>query len=161
MTTLERVALFGGLALALGLVDLQAVRKERLRDHGAVVFLELASRDPRSLMQGDYMTLDFQIERDLRGAPEREGQFVVRLDARGVASFVRFVHPEQSAPPDERLLRYRQRGGRPRIGPESFFFQEGDAGRYARARYAGLRVAADGETLLVGLLDEGLRALGH
>jgi uncharacterized membrane-anchored protein len=40
------------------------------------------------------------------------------------------------------------------IGSESFFFQEGDAGMYSRARYGGIKVAKSGESILFGLFDE-------
>ena len=39
-------------------------------------------------------------------------------------------------------------------GAQSFFFQEGDAESYERARYAILRVAEDGSTVLTDLAGE-------
>ncbi|MDE8355606.1 GDYXXLXY domain-containing protein, partial [Klebsiella pneumoniae] len=46
-----------GLVLALAVVNLAIVSCERLLAEGEVVLLELAPVDPRSLMQGDYMSL--------------------------------------------------------------------------------------------------------
>ena len=60
----------------------------------------------------------------------------------------------------EHLLFYRRRGGRIRIGTDAFFFQEGHAARYERAKFGELRVDASGESLLIGLRDEQRRPLG-
>lgn len=148
--------LFGGLALVLGAVNLAIVDKERLLSNGTTVLVELAPVDPRSLIQGDYMRLDYAIGRDPRvrggfGWP-RSGRIVVRLDDGGVARFVR-RHEGEPLAPGERLLRYRVRSGRLRIGSDAFFFEEGSSARYTGARYGELRVTDDGESVLVGLRD--------
>lgn len=99
------------------------------------------------------MQLAYALESSLPGdsLESGDGRIVIRLDGRGVASFVR-VHA------GERLLRYRWRG-RLRLGAESFFFQEGLADLYARARYGELKVAPDGGSVLVGLRDEALQRI--
>ncbi|MFQ5858311.1 MAG: GDYXXLXY domain-containing protein [Anaerolineae bacterium] len=61
---------------------------------------------------------------------------------------------------NELLLRYRRRAFDVRIGPESFFFQEGHAKYYDDAGYAELRVSMSGDVLLVGLRGDGLEVLG-
>lgn len=48
-----------GLALALGVVNVGIAQRERVLREGRVLLLELAPADPRSLMQGDYMRLQF------------------------------------------------------------------------------------------------------
>ena len=58
------------------------------------------------------------------------------------------------------MLYYRRRGGRIKIGTDAFFFQEGHAPRYERAKFGELRVDASGESLLIGLRDEERRPLG-
>ncbi len=40
------------------------------------------------------------------------------------------------------------------IGAESFFFEEGQADKYEKAKYGGLKVDGKGNSLLVGLYDE-------
>lgn len=57
-------------------------------------------------------------------------------------------------------MRYRIRDGQVRFATNAFFFQEDDAGLYAKARYGEFRVARDGETILTGLRDEDLMSLG-
>src|SRR5690606_25902471 len=100
------------------------VRERHLTD-GEIVLLELAPVDPRSLMQGDYMALRFQVEQDAFGfgpaAPAADGHLVVRLDEHRVAGYRR---RDSGAPlaADERRLRYRVRDGRVKFATNAFFF---------------------------------------
>ncbi|NVJ24980.1 GDYXXLXY domain-containing protein [Myxococcus sp. AM011] len=154
---------FLGLALAL-LVPLGLVaQKEYVLATGQSVLLELAPRDPRSLMQGDYMVLDYAVSRALNAdgpTGPSSGLLVLNLDEHGVGRFVRIDSPDQPLTPGEFKLRYRRRDGRTRLGAESFFFQEGHADRYAQARYGELRAAANGSSVLVGLRDAQRQPLG-
>ena len=155
--------LFGlGLLLALGGPSAASLQKERLLRSGRPVLLELAPRDPRSLMQGDYMDLDYALTRKLqeRGNLPKVGRAVLHNDERGVATLVR-IHAGEPLGAGEFLVRFRSRGSRPRIGAESFFFQEGQAGRFQSARYGELRVAEDGTALLADLRDKDFRLLGQ
>ncbi|MFY0580245.1 GDYXXLXY domain-containing protein [Cystobacter fuscus] len=148
--------IFGGLALVVVALVVLVTGKERLLAHGTPLYLELAPVDPRSLIQGDYMVLDYAVSREARFS---DGRLVLRRDERGVGHLVGF---EESRPlgPGEMWLRYKVRKGRVRLGAESFFFQEGHAERYAQAKYGELRVAEDGSSVLVGLRDADLQPLG-
>jgi uncharacterized membrane-anchored protein len=160
---MRNAVIFGGLAFALLAPAVLIVQKESLLATGKPVLLELAPRDPRSLMQGDYMVLDYAVSRERgwkQGWP-RDGNLVLRLDEQGVGQFVRFHEPGTPLAPDEFLLRYRVRDSRVRLGAESFFFQEGHAGRYNRARYGELRVASNGTSVLVGLRGAEREPLGE
>lgn len=160
--TRRDLVLFGGLALILGAANLAIVDKERLLASGATVLVELAPVDPRSLIQGDFMRLDYAIAgsgQALNGlGSRRAGLMVVRLDDRGVAQFVR-PHGDEALAPGELLLKYRLRDNRVRIGSDAFFFEEGTDARYTGARFGELRVGDDGESVLVGLRDAALRRL--
>jgi uncharacterized membrane-anchored protein len=150
---MRNTVIFGGLAFALLLPTALIVQKEALLATGKPVLLELGPRDPRSLMQGDYMVLEYAISRERgwdRGS-SRDGHLVLRLDEHGVGKFVRLHEPSTPLAPDEFLLRYRVRDRRVRLGAEAFFFQEGHARLYDAARYGELRVAANGTSVLVGL----------
>ena len=153
---MKRVLVAGGLVLALTVPNFAIWQKERTLASGTPMLLELAPVDPRSLMQGDYMRLDYAIARSIdpqRGWP-RDGLLVVTLDASGVAKFVRRYEPSAPLGARERLLRYRARDNRVRVGSDAFHFQEGLADRYSKARYGELRVDAEGTSVLVGLRDE-------
>jgi uncharacterized membrane-anchored protein len=152
----------GGLVLALGVANVGIAGKERLLATGTTVLVELAPVDPRSLIQGDYMRLDYALAR----APgwdvdwPRDGRIVVELDANNVAQFVRRHEDGSTLEPRQHLLRYRLRSGRVRIGTDAFYFQEGHAERYESAKYGELRVDDSGSSVLVGLRDGDRRPLG-
>jgi uncharacterized membrane-anchored protein len=159
--------IFGGLALVVVALVVLVVRKEQVLAHGTPVLLELAPVDPRSLMQGDYMVLDYAVSRQVAREDEvwdeaaRDGRLVLRLDEQGVGRFVREEEPGTPLAPGELLLRYKIRKGNVRLGAESFFFQEGHADRYVGAKYGELRVTGDGSSVLVGLRDAERRPLGR
>jgi uncharacterized membrane-anchored protein len=156
-----------GLALAAGILILAAVNwtiyaRERHLAEGRVVLLELAPVDPRSLMQGDYMALRFQIENNIYDgrAQVDDGRVVVRLDERGVGRFVRRDDGTALAE-REVALHYRVRAGRVKFATNAFFFEEGRAADYARARFGEFRVAASGDLLLTGMRGREVEPLGR
>jgi len=133
--------------IVLALVNFEIYqKKEQLLAEGTTVLLELAPRDPRSIMQGDYMVLRYHIARlPALSKVEKDGYLVIERD-------------EKQA--NESLLRFRKRQRDIRLGAESFFFQEGHAEYYNNARYGELRVAPSGDSVLVGLRDAELKPLG-
>ncbi len=148
-------------------------QKERHLAEGEIVYLELAPADPRSLMQGDYMALNFALGNQVlntlaqqaaapqgRSQQARNGAVVVRLDEQRVAHFQR-LEKGAALSDKERRLRYRLRNGQVSFATDAFFFQEGHAERYASARYGQFRVNTQGELLLVAMYDEALNRLGE
>jgi uncharacterized membrane-anchored protein len=160
--TIRRATVLVGLVLILALFNWSVAKKEALLRDGTTLLIELAPVDPRSLIQGDYMRLEYRIARDLSGHYEwpRDGNIVVTAGADNVAVFVRRHEEGTPLAAGERLLYYRRRGGRIKIGTDAFFFQEGHAPRYQNAKYGELRVDPSGESLLIGLRDEQRRPLG-
>ena len=157
---MRNALLFGGLALVLLVSNGAIVQKERVLAHGTPVLLELAPVDPRSLMQGDYMRLNYRMSRENRiDQAKPDGRIVITLDEDGVARFVRVYDGVSALAPGQHLLRYRNRSGFLRIGTDAFYFQEGHADRYRGARYGELRVDKSGESVLVGLRDSTFRSL--
>lgn len=130
--------------------------KERILRGGHTLLLELAPADPRSLMQGDYMVLNYTLNgpvQSLHGISE--GTAVIRPDAQGVGCFVRVDNGTPLAE-GEYLLRFApgtSRWGRPVIKPDSFFFQEGQAALFQQAGYGLFLCEHKGPCLLVGLAD--------
>lgn len=157
---IRRVLMVAGLVLVLGAVGFETWRKERLLASGQALLLELVPRDPRSLIQGDYMQLEYAIARRTAHAADwpRDGALVVSPDGDGVAQFRRRDGGEPLALGEAKLT-YRIRGGRLQIGTNAFYFQEGQAAAYAAARYGEVRVSPDGTTLLIGLRDATLSPL--
>jgi uncharacterized membrane-anchored protein len=147
--------------LVLVVVNLLIFQKERLLASGQTIFLELAPVDPRSLIQGDYMALRYGTLQSVNtDGLASDGYLVLKLDERNVATFERIYQQGEPLAPDERIIRYRKRAWEVRLGAESLFFEEGHADKYSNARYAELRLAESGETVLVGLRGEELEVLG-
>lgn len=168
------LAILGGLALVLVVANGGIWQREKLLATGKVVILELAPVDPRSLMQGDYMALNFAASRDITRlrlggdrpvdddslmGVEPDGYVMLQPDARGVATALRIQPDVQPKAPGEVPLRYRVRDRGVRIVTNAWFFPEGEAKRYEVARYGELRVADNGEALLVRMLGEDLQPL--
>lgn len=150
----------GGLVLALGGPLFGIASYERQLVRSEPVLLELAPVDPRSLIQGDYMTLRYALARDLGHDMDewpQDGLLAVIVDERGVVTGGRRL--TGALEPGERRLRYRIRGGRMRIASEAWFFEEGTASVFEASEYGELMVDPEGRALLVGIRDEALRRL--
>ena len=156
------IALASAVAI-LAFVNLSIAGKERQLQSATVVYLELAPVDPRSLMQGDYMALRFKIADDAfgrgRSKESEDGRIVVKLDPRNVAAYVRRDGGDALAE-GEAVLRYRVRNDEVKFATNAYFFQEGHARYYERARYGEFRAAPDGETILTAMRGEKLEILG-
>jgi uncharacterized membrane-anchored protein len=150
------VIILVNLIVLLGMFNRSIVRKEELLKKGELILLELAPVDPRSLMQGDYMRLNYAIsDSNSDTLKSKRGFCVVKLDEFGIAQKVRVQKSRAPVSADEHLIEYSSgEWGRFNIGAESFFFQEGEAEKFENAKYGGLRVDRDGNSLLVGLYDE-------
>ena len=59
--------------VAIGLVNFNAFQKQQLKEQGLTVMLKLAPVDPRSIMQGDYMTLRFDVAGQIRRQLDQQG----------------------------------------------------------------------------------------
>ena len=138
-------------------------QKQELIARGQPVFVALAPVDPRSLMQGDYMRLNFSVPRDLLDAPPsataERPKVVARRDARGVASLTRVLKQGEVLAADEFLFELTPKGGGWILVSDAWFFREGEAELWAKARFGEFRVMPDGRALLVGMADETLRPI--
>lgn len=136
-----------------GLVNTQIVQKEDLRRNGRPIFLELAPVDPRSLMQGDYMALNFVLTGQIVSqlpTGSVPNQAILSLDPQGKATFARWPNSSPLSPNEVRF-NFKMQNGRPWLGTNAFFFEEGTASRYEGARFGEFRLNAQGEAILVGL----------
>lgn len=155
-----------GLVVILGLTNWDIAQKRTAIADGEPLLLELRPVDPRSLLQGDYMALALA-EAAMPGTTTMErlpyrGTVILSLDENRVGRFARL--DDGSALKDGELrVQYRRhedwRGPRLDYAARSFFFQEGGAALYQAAKYAVLRVAADGGTVLTDLADENREAI--
>lgn len=147
----------------LAFANFAIVQKEQLIARGQPVFVELAPVDPRSLMQGDYMALNFRLPDDATAPREalhgaQRPRVVAQRDARGVA-VVKRLDDGTALAADELRIELTPKGGRWILVSDAWFFREGEAERWAAARYGEFRVDASGRALLVGMADENLRPI--
>ena len=157
---LRRIGILVIAVVILVVVNFAIYQKEQLLAQGTTLLLELASRDPRSLIQGDYMILRYKIADEPKlWNVDKNGFLVIERNNKQIAQFKR-IH-DQAIPlqKNELLLRFRKRKHGIRLGAESFFFQEGHAQYYENARYGELKVGKSGESILIGLRDEKLNPL--
>lgn len=164
---LTRALIAAGLLLVLGSVNFAIFGKERIIRDGETIFLALAPVDPRSLMQGDYMALRFELAAAIEVWREDETRAHLRaapldIDARGIATLA--AGPENGRGDDgfrtQPRLAFRVRGYDVWLGTNAFFFTEGTADRYTTARYGEFRFDRDsGEAVLVGLRNDALERL--
>ncbi len=143
----------------LGVANYTILKRQQVVDHGRPVLLELRPVDPRSLIQGDFMRLAYAEAAfppaEGRTDLPRRGSFIIALDGDNVATFAR-LDDGGSLGPAEARLKYKlvDSSGGIRLGAESFFFEEGQAERFANAEYGVLHVDENGNSVLVGLADE-------
>lgn len=170
MSKLKLFIISANMLLVLLFFGFNIVKNEKVLSEGETVLLELRPVDPRSLMQGDYMTLHFEVCNHIYGLEAESNKFcVVQLDDDRVAHFVSLTNDAAVAlREDELLLRYsleKNNWGEKfyTIGSDSYFFQEGTANKYATAKYGMLKVVTKGEMIgtcsLVGLCDENKKLI--
>jgi len=170
MSKLKLFIISANMVLVLLFFGFNIVKNEKVLSEGEIVLLELRPVDPRSLMQGDYMTLHFEVCNHIYGLEAESNKFcVVRLDDDRVAHFVSLTNDAAVAlREDELLLRYsleKNSWGEKfyTIGSDSYFFQEGTAIKYETAKYGMLKVVTKGEMIgtcsLVGLCDENKKLI--
>lgn len=159
-----RTAVLAGTAIVIvGAINLEISKKEAIIADGSTVLLRIAPRDPRSLLQGDYMALRYTLAETVAGkardADIRDGLIVIELAESGEAGFVA-IYDGQALADTQRLLRFRLRGESVRLASDAFFFEEGQWEVYERARFGELRVADNGEAVLIGLRNDTYERLG-
>jgi uncharacterized membrane-anchored protein len=166
--TWRQVGVLGGLLVVLLAVNGGIYLREQILRSGQRVVLALTPADPRSLIQGDYMALDFAVARPLLHLVDASdearqirraggGYLVLQPDAQGVDQ----LQAVQLAAGRGKgiLLEFRLRDAGVRIVTNAYFFPEGQGRRYEHAKYGEFRVAANGVGLLTRLLDADLKPL--
>ena len=165
----------------LGAVNYKVQQFEDVLATGKPVVLKIAPADPRSLMQGDYMVLNYAILSELQqsqfssesnesnettGIDElspsgKKAYILVHLDKNHVATL---CEAQSEIPTDFKhctpnvYLPIRYKGWSPELPSQDYFFAEGKGEYYAQAEYAEYRFK-DGILLLARLLDKDLKGL--
>lgn len=162
---------FGGL-LVLGFSVYQVSSYKNILAHGEQLVLKLAPVDPRSLLQGDYMELAYELNNQTSSWLEqhpvtakrvRAGQqawYVLEPDANGVGQIntittsLSQAHDLVQQDQNKLVLAFKWRNSAPDFGARAWFFPEGQGQQYAGAKYGVLKVDANGTALLADLLNQ-------
>lgn len=156
MKKYSRILIIANLILLLGYFNWSVYQKEQTLKDGQLVLLQLAPVDPRSLMQGDYMRLNYKEASSdlLNKQTDTRGYAILRTDSNQVGEIVRLQNTLEPVNDNELVIRYKIINRRLFLGAESFFFEEGQDTLFQKAVYGGLKVDDKGQSLLVGLYDE-------
>ncbi|HSV53832.1 MAG TPA: GDYXXLXY domain-containing protein [Burkholderiaceae bacterium] len=141
-------------------------QKENIIANGKPVFVELAPADPRSLMQGDFMRLNFSLppalEKDLDDLVTRKRPHAIaKRDARGVATLLRLARTDTPLGDGEFRIELTPKNGGWILVSDAWFFREGDAALWEKAKFGEFRILPSGAALLVGMADAELKAIGR
>lgn len=155
------IIIFVNLIILLGLFNYSVFQKEKLLSDGQLILLELTPVDPRSLMQGDYMRLRYAISDSIDSdSISKRGFCVIKLKGNGIGEKIRTQENKTPINENEFLIKYTLKEWRGiSIGAESYFFQEGEADKYENAKYGGIKVDTEGNSLLIGLYDENQKKI--
>lgn len=160
------IAVALSLMTTLGLANFSIWQFEEILENGEKIVLKLAPVDPRSLMQGDYMVLNYSILDGLNNLEtantDKQKQIYVRLYSHhGVDEFCGYT----DLPPTEYetcrpnvYLPIKLQHGQVTMAGRDFFFPEGKREHFEQAKYGEFRFK-DGKLLLLRLLDDKLNAL--
>ncbi|MBT9525550.1 MAG: GDYXXLXY domain-containing protein [Rhizobacter sp.] len=154
----------GATVLTLGVAGFAIWQKQDLIAHGQPVYVELAPVDPRSLMQGDFMRLNFRLPGEVwklapPGVVAKRPLVLARRDERGVARLIGPHSPGTPLAAGELVIELSPKNGGWTLVTDAWFFREGDGQRWEAAKYGEFRVASDGRALLVGMADAELKPI--
>jgi uncharacterized membrane-anchored protein len=143
--------------IVFALINMGIYQKQQILQTGDTILLQLAPVDPRSLMQGDFMSLRYSLEDELKenvSLLKNSGFIVLKPDEENVAHFVRVYHGETLAN-NEKLIKYHYNiyPSKIIIRPDSFLFQEGRQALYQKAKYAIFHYYGNKDYLLIGVAD--------
>ena len=153
-----RIGLVVTLLLTLVVANGAIWQKESLISNGRPVFIALTPVDPRSLMQGDYMALNFELPavKDIRTM--RRAKILAKIDQRGVA-VMQGLALDKPLAEDEIVIELVSTGSGLRPATDAWYFKEGEAERWSRAKYGEFRIDRNGRALLVNLRGPELEPL--
>ncbi|WP_151744682.1 GDYXXLXY domain-containing protein [Acinetobacter calcoaceticus] len=141
--------------------------------HSKSIFIELKPVDPRSILQGDYMALAYELNLQTpKPLAEKENETLnqrifnyasihakVSLDSHN--KVIRTILEPNNLSAEQTLILKNPENRYQALYPasRSFLFAEGLAQCYQKAKYAEFKVNTKGEAILFDLRGEGLQPL--
>ncbi|BBA52411.1 GDYXXLXY domain-containing protein [uncultured Fusobacterium sp.] len=124
-------------------------------------YIKTSPIDPRSLIQGDYMILNYNITDSARKEAEniRKGYIRIRINDLKIAEFIR-IDKEYLLPSNNEISIYFQKiDFNIDIGVNSYLFQEGTGNKFQKAEYAEVIELKNGKLRLKCLLDKDFKKI--
>lgn len=125
-------------------------------------YLKIAPRDPRSLIQGDYMVLNYEVGDEVAKNLEeniKKGYVRVKIDEKKVAHFLNLEKEYRKTLGDEMILRFFRDRFNIDFGINSYFFQEGKGTNFQRTEYAEVVSLKEGKLRLKSLRDKNFQRI--
>ena len=142
------------LLAVLSYFAIETADKERILKHAPEVRLKLAPVDPRSLMQGDYMRLNFDIiNRSFDFKQERGNHIKYAIVSVPDGEYIRTQADNQGIAPDEVAIKVITEAYWSHLSSENYFFEEGTGHLYNDAKFALVSVDEDGNIYIKNLCD--------
>ena len=170
---IKKILLIINIVILFVVTGFSANKEEGYKKSDSYFYLELAPVDPRSLLQGDYMTLNYDItdkaqeiifngiydskDENNKFLDMRKGYIVVSLDENKVAKFVK-LSKEKTDEKDLLFIAFKSDGFNVNINANSYLFQEGTGDKYENARYSKV-VLVDNKLRLVDLRDKDFKEI--
>jgi uncharacterized membrane-anchored protein len=145
-----------------GFLLFTAWQKEQILQHGEIAALELAPLDPRSMLQGDYVQLNYEIQTNYRehynentsALPDGKIEILLEKSAKTInyngknipvytaSNFAR------AGMGDGFTMNGKARAGTLTLGIEHFFIPENSGAEWEEKTYAIVRIAENGDAIL-------------
>ncbi len=145
--------------LILTAINFKIYQTEHSIKYGKSIYLKLAPIDPRSLMQGDYMALRYDIENELSDANLGNiKKIVLTLNKNRVAKIKSFEKVDKLGK-DDFLVSFKKKPYRAELKlAHRYYFQEGKAKTYQKAVYGKFKTNGS-KIILVNLADKDFKDL--
>ena len=162
---LKKISILAFFILVLSGLNYAVYDKNDIKKNGEIVYLKLRPVDPRSLMQGDYMALAYDLELKIEKSQEKNQKkyMVIELDKNHVAQYVKVINNinQDIILANQKIIKLNFEYNLPQIKPNAFFFQEGQGMIYEKAKYGIFKFKGSDTYILDGLADESLKRLGN
>ena len=182
--SIKKILLIINIVILFVVTGFSANKEESYKKLDSYFYLELTPVDPRSLLQGDYMTLNYDITdkasdfiynnrtyiydgenenevdkiRELRKLADAKRAYIaVRLDENKVAKFVK-ITKEKTDEKDLLFIAYKTNGYDVNINVNSYLFQEGTGDKYEEARHSKV-VLVGNKLRLIDLRDKDFKEI--
>lgn len=142
-------------------INYSVIKKEDLLKNGELILIQLAPIDPRSLMQGDYMILNYNLLPEINtDKSNKRGYCVIKVDSNRITKVIRYQNEPTPLQKDEKIIKYTlPNDWSINIGADSYFFEEGQGEKFEKAVYGGIKIDNKGNSLLIGLFDNNLKKI--